>query len=131
MTLETVWMIAAGGALGATIRSLIGLSQARWTTWPGWVGVLIANLIGCLMIGVAVGVQTQSPWTQSPWNTALVMTGVCGGLTTFSSFALELALLGLAGAWRQVAACLLLSVGGGVGLVYVGIAATTWIGAAA
>jgi CrcB protein len=114
-----IWAIVAGGSIGATARYLIGLAQARWTSWPGWTGIVMANLLGCLLIGVAVGMAASEP-DAGVWITAFIMTGLCGALTTFSSFALDLALLAYARAWGQLTACILLSVAGGMVLVIAG-----------
>ena len=78
------WLaVAVGGAIGAGLRWAAG---AAWVHdrggWP-W-ATLIVNLIGCVAIGVAarrLRVGTVA------W--AFVVTGVLGGFTTFSSFAVE------------------------------------------
>ncbi len=119
-------MIAAGGALGAALRYLIGLAQTRGTMLPGWAGTLIANLAGCLLIGLAAGVSPEDPW-----SSAFVMTGVCGALTTFSSFALDLAFLCITRAWAEAVTCVGLSLVGGVGLVLLGLQTAAWLGWAA
>jgi CrcB protein len=122
VTSELVLMIAGGGAIGSLLRYGIALAQIRLTAWPGWVGILLANLLGCLLMGLAAGVNPTSPWLRG-----LAMAGFCGGLTTFSAFALDLAFLCLTRAWRQAAACVGLSVVGGVGLVVLGLYTATWL----
>jgi CrcB protein len=76
--------VAGGGALGATARWAIGESWQRDPGgWP-W-ATLIVNLLGCVAIGHAARRLTRDTVA---W--ALVVTGVLGGFTTFSAFAVEL-----------------------------------------
>ena len=127
VSLFEVGLIAGGGAIGAASRYLIGTGLARTTSWPGWIGVLIANLLGCVMIGLAAGSCDAGPWTR-----AFLMTGVCGALTTMSGLALDLTVLIWIAAWRQFAWCLGLTLAGGIPLVLIGraIGETLWGGAA-
>lgn len=77
-------VVAAGGAVGATGRWAVGeVLTADVGAWP-W-ATLVVNVVGALAIGVAgVAIDRDSLW----W--ALVVTGVLGGFTTFSAFAVEL-----------------------------------------
>jgi CrcB protein len=76
----TLIAVAAGGAIGAVLRYLIGVSLA----FP--IGTLTVNVIGSLVIGIvwalfnAKGLQAWFPF---------VMTGLLGGFTTFSAFSLD------------------------------------------
>ncbi len=115
MSAFTLLLIAAGGSAGAMGRYGICEAQSRLTSWPGWTGVLAANLMGCLIMGLAAGWPRGGPWTEM-----LVMTGLCGALTTFSSFALDLALLWLGGQRRAALSCVSLSAGLGIPLVMLG-----------
>ncbi len=80
--------IFAGGALGGGVRT--GLSQLVATQpghWP-W-ATFAVNLVGCLLLGYFVTrLQERLPITAYP--RPLLGTGVCGGLTTFSTVQLEL-----------------------------------------
>lgn len=77
------WLaVALGGAAGACAR--YGLSLTLSAPW----GTLVANGLGCLLMGVIYGVLADRPEVLSavrPW----VMTGLLGALTTYSTFALE------------------------------------------
>ena len=123
MTGQQVALILVGGGTGALARYGIVLAQARWTPLPGWAGVLIANLLGCLVIGVAVGSRPDDPWMA-----AAIMAGFCGALTTFSSFAIDLAFLSLERKFRELFVCIGLSLGAGIPLVALGAAIGRWIG---
>jgi CrcB protein len=79
-----VALVAAGGAIGATARWLVGtLLKAEQATWP-W-ATLCVNIFGCTMIGVAARYIERG---SQQWD--FVVTGVLGGFTTMSSFAVEL-----------------------------------------
>ncbi|HUQ71987.1 MAG TPA: CrcB family protein, partial [Planctomycetaceae bacterium] len=91
-----LWHILAvgfGGALGSIARFVV----SRWTVLlvPGYpaLGTLIVNVVGSLAIGFLAGAGVQHRWLSDEWRIFLV-TGVLGGLTTFSALALETALLG-------------------------------------
>lgn len=76
-------VIAAGGALGSGARLLIGLALPWSGGWP-W-ATLIVNVVGCLAMGVLAGVLVEvRPLWRPFW-----LTGVLGGFTTFSAFAVE------------------------------------------
>jgi fluoride exporter len=76
-----------GAGLGACARW--GLSEALNRTWPSLpLGTLAANLIGGYLVGVAIALLAwRSDW--SPLWRAFAITGVLGGLTTFSTFSAE------------------------------------------
>jgi fluoride exporter len=84
----TLWVaVAFGSALGGVARYAFGLLAARYagSGWP-W-GTWLVNVIGCLIIGLVAGWWAGRG--QPPLPRALVMVGVLGGFTTYSSFALE------------------------------------------
>lgn len=83
----TVAMVVLGGAIGAPLRYLTDLFvQSRHDSVFPW-GTFIVDVLGSLILGVtaAVVVAIESP----SWVLALVGTGFCGALTTFSTFGFE------------------------------------------
>ncbi|HEY8906087.1 MAG TPA: fluoride efflux transporter CrcB, partial [Rhodoferax sp.] len=88
---KSVFAIAVGAALGALLRWRLGLKlNSLFSSLPP--GTLFANLIGGFVIGLAVAYFAQSPNIASEWR-LLIITGFCGGLTTFSTFSAEVTTL--------------------------------------
>ncbi len=85
-------MVGVGGALGAVARFLISREAAAWFPQYPAVGTLIVNVIGCFAIGYLVGSGFEHGWLSHDARLFLV-TGVLGGLTTFSALSLETVLM--------------------------------------
>ena len=83
-----ILLILAGGGLGALCRYGLGVAGGRimGVGFP-W-GTLAANMIGCLLIGIAFGLADRAQWF-TPAIRLFFMTGFLGALTTFSTYALE------------------------------------------
>jgi CrcB protein len=83
----SVLAISFGAALGAVLRWLLAVRfNPLWTALP--LGTLAANLIGGYAIGLALGWLGQHP-ELPPQVRLFVITGLLGGLTTFSTFSAE------------------------------------------
>jgi CrcB protein len=90
--------ICAAGALGTGVRYLIGVWAGR-TLGAGWpFGTLIVNVVGCLLIA-AVAEIAMATTAISPTLRLTLTTGFIGGLTTYSSFNLEMTSLFGERAW--------------------------------
>jgi|ERR1700691_1687536 CrcB protein len=88
---KSVLAISVGAALGALLRWVLGLSLNNlFPAIPP--GTLAANLIGGYIIGVAVAVFGSFSALSPEWR-LFVVTGFCGGLTTFSTFSSEVVTL--------------------------------------
>jgi CrcB protein len=80
--------IYAGGALGGALRTgLAELAPTHAGHWP-WVTFSV-NLVGCFLLGYFV-TRLQERLPVTAYRRPLLGTGMCGGLTTFSTFQLEL-----------------------------------------
>ena len=75
-------LVALGGAGGSVLRYL--LSNIN-TSFP-W-GTFAVNVLGSFLIGLLVGLMSKG--VLSPEMKLLLVTGFCGGFTTFSTFANE------------------------------------------
>jgi len=83
----SVVAIALGAAIGALLRWLLGLKlNGLFPLLPP--GTLAANLIGGYIIGIAVAFFAQNPHLSPEWRLFLI-TGMLGGLTSFSTFSAE------------------------------------------
>ncbi len=83
-------LVALGGAFGAFSRyGLSSLWSTHITTAPSWSGTLLINVVGGFLIGLFYALSQQEGATWSGWS-LLLITGFCGGFTTFSTFGLEL-----------------------------------------
>lgn len=88
---KSIVAIALGAAGGALLRWVLGLRlNALFPAIPP--GTLAANLLGGYVIGLGVAFFAALPGLAPQWR-LLVITGFCGGLTTFSTFSAELVTL--------------------------------------
>ena len=84
--------VAVGGAAGSVARYLLIMLVGQWlgTLFP--FGTLIVNTVGCFAMGV-LSELAALVWSPSVELRALIMVGVLGGFTTFSSFTLDVGVL--------------------------------------
>jgi CrcB protein len=118
----TLLLVLLGGAVGAPLRYLVDLHvSARHDSVLPW-GTLTVNVVGSLLLGTVAGVVAAGG--APAWVLALVGTGLCGALTTFSTFAYETVRLVQEGSWLTA----LLNVGASLTLSYAAVAAGWWLG---
>ena len=87
MDLTSLLAVGFGAFLGAVLRWVLGLLlNPLFPTLP--LGTLSANLLGGLLMGIAMGVFAQYG-ALSPATRLFIGTGFLGGLTTFSTFSSE------------------------------------------
>lgn len=112
--------IAIGGAIGALCRFVLSsqISQLRGEAFP-W-GILVVNVAGCFVMGLLAELVAQS-WPMSPEVKAFLITGVLGGFTTFSAFALDTAVLTERGDMMGAMLYVTGSVGGSVVALFLGL----------
>lgn len=104
-----VLMIAIGAAVGAPARYLTDRAiQSRHETVFPW-GTLTVNIVASLILGVVTGARL------GPTVTALVGTGFCGALSTYSTFSYETMRLAGDGARFYAAANIAVSLVAGIG----------------
>lgn len=119
--------IGIGAALGAWLRWALGLGlNLLFPAIPP--GTLAANLLGGYIIGLALAYFLQAPQIAPEWR-LLIITGFCGGLTTFSTFSAEIALLFQQGRLGVMAGAIVLHVGGSLAMTLAGLASVRLLGA--
>jgi len=99
-------LVALGAAVGAPLRYLAGHWLDRRLHW----GTLLVNLVGSFVLGALVGGAVEGR------AMALLGTGFCGGLTTYSAFAVQ----SVRGGPRQGAAYVVVTVAGCLALATLG-----------
>jgi len=113
-------LVMAGAAVGAPLRYLTDRAvQARHDTVFPW-GTFTVNVTGCLVLGLVTGAVTAG--ATSSQVQLLLGTGLCGALTTYSTFSYETLRLAEGGARLLAAANLLGSLLAGLGAVWAGTA---------
>jgi CrcB protein len=112
-------LAAVGGATGALARAGVAEAVPRAPgDWP-W-GTLVVNLVGCLLLGALLAaLAVRRPDAER--THVFLGTGVLGGFTTFSAFALEVTDLIASGQPLAAAAYVAVSVVGGVLAVALGV----------
>ena len=108
--------VGIGGFIGSVCRYLIGLIPLSPSNgFP--VKTLVINIAGAFAIGLIAAAAAKNA-DISPRIVLLLKTGICGGFTTFSTFALEISDLIRGGSWAAAAAYMLLSLILGVAAVF-------------
>lgn len=84
--LRTILIVGSGGFIGSVMRYLVQqfVERGMSSTFP-W-GTLIANVAGSFIIGVVFALAQRGNLLNAEWRMFLAV-GLCGGFTTFSSFA--------------------------------------------
>jgi len=111
--MQTLLMIAAGGACGATLRAVLArfLSVTLGDGVP--LAILVINLTGCFLMGVLTEAFALKWQPGEHWQSFLT-TGLLGGFTTFSAFSFEFVLLQERGLWGWALFYALISVIGSI-----------------
>lgn len=113
-------LVAVGGAVGAPLRYLTDRAvQARHDTVFPW-GTFTVNVVGSLILGALTGAALSG--TAGHTVQLLLGTGLCGALTTYSTFSYETLRLAESGAKFFAAANVAASIVAGLGAAFVGFA---------
>lgn len=116
--------VGAGGGVGALARFGGTLLIRSTAGLPWWVATMTVNLVGCYLIGLAWA------WLEAAdhpgWYRPLIVTGLLGGFTTFSTFSLEAIELIDGKRWFALFLCVGGSVLLGLLAVRLGLATRLW-----
>lgn len=108
-------MVALGAAVGAPVRFLVDLAfKRRFGEDFPW-GTLLVNAVGSLILGALMALPL------SPGATAFLGAGLCGALTTYSTFAYETVRLTRTGSRDRALVYVLASLTLGAGAAWTGL----------
>lgn len=86
--LKTILYVALGGAIGSVLRFLTTLLVSRFWSNHFPLATFIINVAGCFLVGLLFGFLAKNNLTETNLKWFLI-TGFCGGFTTFSAFGME------------------------------------------
>jgi CrcB protein len=122
---KPILVISLGSALGALLRWVLGTKlNGFFPTIPP--GTLTANLVGGYIIGLAVAFFSQMPDIAVEWR-LLIVTGFCGGLTTFSTFSAEVVALLQDERFATAMIAIVVHVSGSLLMTLAGLASWKWL----
>jgi len=84
--IRTILLVGTGGFIGSVMRFLVQyfVEKGMSSTFP--LGTLVANITGSFIIGIVFALAEKGNLLSAEWRIFLAV-GICGGFTTFSSFA--------------------------------------------
>lgn len=118
--------IGVGAALGAILRWWLGNRlNALFPSLPP--GTLAANILGAYLIGCAIAFFARYPALAPEWR-LMIITGFCGGLTTFSTFSAEVVAALQAGRTSWALTEIGTHVAASLVMTFAGLATVAWLG---
>ena len=120
MTRE-ILIVGVGSFAGGALRYILSVGLSKMgRLWAFPIGIMLVNVLGCFLIGVLYG-YFKSKASTDPVLPLLLMTGVLGGFTTFSTFSFETIQLLQQNEWLKAVLYVVGSVGLGVAACYLGM----------
>jgi CrcB protein len=125
--IKNLMLVGLGGFAGSMARYLVSRlsQQVEWLSVP--VGTLVVNVLGSLVIGFLIGISEKSPILTVELR-MLLMVGLCGGFTTFSTFTGEGLMMMRSGQFTLLLLYAGLSILSGFAAVYLGYISTRLLG---
>lgn len=113
-------LVAAGGAIGASVRHLTNMGALRLlgSSYP-W-GTMAINIVGSFIMGAFIEILARRAGSSNELR-LFVATGILGGFTTFSAFSLDFATLWERGAPVSAIGYALVSVIGAIVALFLGL----------
>ncbi|AHM72851.1 fluoride efflux transporter CrcB [Yersinia hibernica] len=111
---NTLLAVFIGGGVGSVARWLVSMKLNNFSpNIP--LGTLIVNLVGAFIIGLTLALFTRMAHIDPTWK-LLITTGFCGGLTTFSTFSVEVVYLLQDGKLAWAAGTIILNLAGSLAM---------------
>ena len=121
---KSVMAVCVGASVGALLRWWLGAQlNSLFPAIPP--GTLAANLVGGYVVGLAIAFFATYPAISPEWR-LLIITGFCGGLTTFSTFSAELVTLLQQGRSLWALGAAATHLGGSIVMTLAGIGTVNW-----
>jgi CrcB protein len=86
--IKTIFYIGLGGAIGSVLRYLTSVLVSKYWNQSFPLATFLTNVLGCFIIGIIIGLLEKNNLANGNLKWFLV-TGFCGGYTTFSTFGIE------------------------------------------
>ncbi|MBO5780490.1 MAG: fluoride efflux transporter CrcB [Muribaculaceae bacterium] len=116
---KSMLIVGLGGFIGSCGRFLVGKWACQLYHGPFPLGTFLVNIVGCFILGILFGLLERTNLLSS--NECLfLITGFCGGFTTFSTFSNETWVMIQKGEWITFALYLTLSIICGILCVWAG-----------
>jgi CrcB protein len=98
MNIRALLFVGIGGGLGSILRYLVQIFVGRNIPIVFPLGTFLVNGVGCFLIGVFYSLATKYTGFSPEWRLFLI-TGICGGFTTFSTYSYDGLILLKQGSW--------------------------------
>jgi len=85
---KAIMLVGLGGGLGSILRYLSSQLTNKIPNLSFPLGTFLVNIAGCLLVGILIGLFSRAEFANPNWK-FLLITGFCGGFTTFSAFSAE------------------------------------------
>lgn len=86
--MKQIFIVGIGGGIGSIFRYLFQLTVNKLLVITFPLGTFMINVLGCFLIGIFYALSEKGNILTPQWRLFLI-TGLCGGFTTFSTFAYE------------------------------------------
>jgi len=123
--LSSLLAVFIGGGVGSVLRWAVSMKMNPLNAHIP-LGTLMVNLIGGFIIGLAMAIFTRMTHLDPTWK-LLITTGFCGGLTTFSTFSLEVVYLKHDGRCGWALANMLLNLAGSLAMTLLAFMLVMWL----
>ena len=119
MNFWNILLVALGGAIGATCRYVISniVDKSIKGTFP--ISTFIINMLGCLLMGIFYGLSLKMNISEN--YRAIIVSGILGAFTTFSTFSMEGFTMLKNGEYLLMLSYILVSIIVGLVLVFIGM----------